>query len=187
MALTARNGIDLHSVGQIANLPDPTTAQQAATKNYVDTHSFIKRNTRTTAATTTTATTSATAQKVMELDAPMVTGHLYQIYTSSLEPFGTAAATIEIQLTYTVDGTTPAVTSTILNKADVQVISGGIPGTVVLTGRYVAVGSGTLKVLLSYFCAVGATTVGLTAGATFPMDIYIQDCGTDPGSTGTNF
>jgi hypothetical protein len=37
VSFKAKNGIDLGSVGQITNLPDPTVAQNAATKNYTDT------------------------------------------------------------------------------------------------------------------------------------------------------
>ena len=147
----------------------------------------IARAQRLTSGTATTATTAATAQKLCELDASLVSGRLYRICVINFGIFSTAAANAQLQITYTVDGTTPAVTSTLLTTGQVTTPAGSIVISGTLSGLYAPGSNLTIKTLVSYWCNTGATTVNIFGGTAWPFDMVIEDVGADPGVSGTQF
>lgn len=147
---------------------------------------IIARHLRTTNGTATTATTGATAQKYVELSAPVVSGRRYQIDIPSLSFFSPAAGNFKMQLTYTTDGSTPAVTSPILEEFQAPTNSGSVLETGSMSADYQPGTTHNLKVLASFYGAT-AGTYNVFASATFPFDLRVLDLGVSPASSGTNF
>lgn len=147
----------------------------------------IARAQRLTSGTATTATTPGTAQKLCELDTSLTSGRLYRIAVVDFGIFSTGAADSQIQITYTTDGSTPAVTSTILTTGQVVTPSGSIVISGSLSALYSPGSNQTFKALVSYWCGSGATTVNIFASTAWPFDLVVEDLGTDPGVSGTQF
>ena len=148
---------------------------------------LLARAQRLTSGTATTATTPATAQKLCELDATLVSGRLYRVSVVDFGIFSTGAANSQIQITYTTDGSTPAVTSTILTTGQVVTPAGSIVISGSLSALYSPGSNQTFKALVSYWCGSGATTVNIFASTAWPFDLLVEDLGVDPGVSGTQF
>jgi hypothetical protein len=189
--------VDLTVGGFIHLASTPAAAGDYATKGYVDGHAgpVIARGTRSTAGTATTGSAQASAQKCMEVDATLISGHLYRVYTNEFQVFSTVTSDIlDIFLTYSIDGTTPVVsggTSSLMQETFRSVPStvGAQPAAASICGFYVASSAVTFKVLLAYFRAAGTGSVNIGGGSVSrTVDMFIQDMGTDPGTGGsTNF
>jgi len=163
------------------------SAAQKVRASQLSQGTVIARAQRLTSGTATTATTAATAQKLCELDANLIAGRVYRVAAINFGVFSTAAAETQLQYTYTTDGTTPLVTSTILTTGQVTTPAGSIVISGSLAGLFEPGSNLTFKVLVSYWCNSGATTVNVFAGTAWPFDLVIEDLGTDPGVSGTQF
>jgi hypothetical protein len=147
----------------------------------------IARTRRLTNGTATTATTSATAQKLCELDAALLANHLYHVKSINIGMFSTAAAECQAQITYTTDGSTPTVTSTLLTSTQITTPAGSLVIGGSLLASYTPGSNLTIKMLVSYFCNSGATTVNVFGNTSWPFELTIEDMGIDPGDTGIQF
>lgn len=170
---------------RLRELDRKTAAQAVSTASLPN--GIVKRAIRTTAPPSTLATTAGAAQPVMSLDAHVLAGRCYRVSVLNIGVYGNGAATVEVHLTYTTNGTVASTASTVLKATDVQVVTGDIPNEANLGATYAPTADGPLSVLLSYFCAVGATTVFMIGSAAWPIEILIEDIGVDPGASGTNY
>jgi hypothetical protein len=163
------------------------SAGQKVRASQLSQGTVIARAQRLTSGTATTATTAATAQKLCELDVSLIAGRLYRICVVDFGIFSTAAANAQLQITYTTDGSTPSVTSTILTTGQVTTPAGSIVISGSLSGLYSPGSNLTFKALVSYWCNTGATTVNIFANTSWPFDLVVEDLGVDPGVSGTQF
>ncbi len=157
---------------------DLQVAAQSVSRGMVAYHK------RTTSSTGTTATTQATAQKVIELSAAVKSGRHYRVHV-----FGHAMATAygvsEMGLVHTINGTTPAVTSTALNRCIIEQSNTSVPLMFTMSTGFIPASDHTLKVLLTQFRASGTGTHTVEASSTAPLEMWIEDAGI-AASSGTN-
>lgn len=152
---------------------------------------IIARGVRTTNGTGTTTGSSSTAQGIMILSAALTAGRLYAIYTQPFNLFtATAPATqvsMQVEIHFTIDGTTPTGANTVLNAVNSGTMEGnGNFDQVSVGGFYVPSTALTFKAFLGYWRTVGAgATVQSAASATQPVTMLIEDLGVDPGNTAT--
>ncbi len=133
----------------------------------------------------------ASAVSVLAVTAPVTAGRLYEVRAEHFGLYGSAAGTVQANLTFTLDttpngtGITPTVSSTVLDQTDVQVVSSGVPQDAQLERLY-APGTlaGVLSVLLCFF-SVSAGTAHMNGTTSWPIELVIEDKGVDPGITGT--
>lgn len=136
---------------------------------------------------TTTATTQATAKKVMELSAPVTAGHLYRVNLSTLGVYSLASSGgVFIQATYTINGTTPTVTSTRLKSLPWATGLASVGNPFEMTGILPISADATLRVLISFY-GYSAGTYEMLANSDAPTEMLIFDMGLNPGDTGTDF
>jgi chitobiase/beta-hexosaminidase-like protein len=140
---------------------------------------------------TSNSTASASEQGVLRLDdIPITNGRLYQIYTSGLMLDSTVANDeSRARIRYTTDGSTPTTSSTILpgSQADYRQADAGIPEHVHIRTTYAPSSDQTLSLLLTTSRIAGTGNISIGADGTSNVcDLYVMDCGEDPGDTGVD-
>jgi len=140
---------------------------------------------RTTSSTATTATTQAGAQKVLEATAPIVSGHIYRVALDA-SVSSSAAGGVQVQLTYTTNGTTPTVSGTRLRWQAKPTVGSNTAEQFNMAANFVAVSAGTLRVLAAFHGYL-AGTYTMVAVSDAPTDLTIFDMGVSPAQTGADF
>lgn len=147
----------------------------------------VARGQRVTASTGTTATTGATAQGVMRISGSVRGGRLYRVSAPNLPCRSTTSGDrIAVQLTYTTNGTTPVVGSTRLTFGQKEVVGASVPNSLSVEGFYAPSTDLTLAVLLSIYRQSGSGTVSLLGASDWPIDMLIEDVGTDTTDVGVD-
>lgn len=115
-------------------------------------------------------------------DIPMITNRLYMVcYQCTPDISGGTATNILTQLRYTTDGSTPSLSSTILPDTGSNV--GDERGMKMVSADFVPGSAVTFSVTL--YGQANGTTASIFADSTRTARLWIQDCGPDPGDTGT--
>lgn len=129
-------------------------------------------------------TTITSESGVLRLDdIPIIAGRLYRVWGQ----FSVNNQTVRVipTLRYTTDGSTPTTGSTVMEEAvfnSTAVASTG--GTARVSGLYTPGSNQTLSVLLTAQSSGAAITV--FGASNEHCDLIIEDCGIDPGDTGTD-
>jgi hypothetical protein len=162
-------------------------AAQVTDDRHYASQGIVGWHRRTTNSTQTTQTSQSSAQKVCQLDVRLRLGRLYSVYCSNVGVYTIDAGRARLQLTYTIDGTTPAASSAVLAVSSEEDTPGGSRVVSRDLGKmYAPTADVTFKVLLSVWMAV-AGTGGTYGTSTWPLDLVIEDIGINPGTAGTNF
>jgi hypothetical protein len=149
-----------------------------------DTARIIARHKRTGNA---TATSGTTEKSIMRIDSIALTGgKLYRIFTGPIIIDG-SVANDACRLMVRASSSGTATTSSTLLAIDQKVIPNiALPEALRVDAVYAPAADETLSVLLSYVRQSGTGVFQALGDATFPMNLYIADCGDDPGDTGTD-
>lgn len=130
-------------------------------------------------------------QFVRDVQAPMMLGRLYRV-TARAHVFwdgGAGVGVVNAYLNYTLDGTVPTASSSLLDHViapDLQ--PGGIPAPCLVGGDVACKTAGqTLRVVLSFSGTDGSRFYAMNATTDTPVRLWIDDAGTDPGISGTNY
>jgi hypothetical protein len=146
----------------------------------------IARGRRTTNSSSTTSTTSV---GVLRLDdKPIRAGVTYRITHKVTGDTTTSTDTLRSLVRYTVDGSTPTTSSTLLpgSGGETSFTSGSSGSTLIVVTDYVPVVDETLSLLLCIQHTLGTSAIIAQAdGGIFLTEMYIDDMGDDPGNTGT--
>lgn len=145
----------------------------------------IARGRRTTSSTGTTTTSQTSAQGVIRISAAVLAGRLYRVACGNFGTFASAAGRTGVQLTYTTDGSTPAASSPVLHFTQQENPSAGVVDDTSLEGLYVPGADLTLRVLLSLWRVAGSGTHQTYGASNWPLHLFVEDIGLDPGDTGT--
>lgn len=137
-----------------------------------------------------TGATSTTLVPFLRLDdVPITAGRLYRIFSSGIALDGSVASDIgQVSVTYTTDGSTPTISSTVLPGGIAKAI---IPNTthaeyVVINTTYTPAANETLSLLFSVSRLVGTGTITPLGLAPDVLELCVVDCGVDPGDTGVD-
>jgi hypothetical protein len=143
--------------------------------------SVVGRNLR-----TTNSSTFTTIARILSTRAPVKNGRSYRVACQG-EVFGNSGAiTAQMELRRTTDDTEPTTTSTVLGRALIRVTdTTGVPETFGIETFFHATADGFLRVALCGTRAVGSVTVAVSADATFPAFIVIEDIGDTVAASGT--
>ena len=144
---------------------------------------IIARGNRTTSSTTTT-----TEVGVLRLDdIPIYTGRTYRIWTTPLQlDTSVANDVIRANLRITTDGSTPSTSSTVLTWAQSRADDATNPYTHVISVDYSPAADELLSILLTVARTSGTGNVSILAASTAPINLVVEDIGTDPTDTGTD-
>jgi hypothetical protein len=158
--------------------------QVASPSDYnIDTKKTVARAKRTTPSSTTT-----TSVGVLRLDGvPLKSGRLYRVKTSPLHLDSTVNNdVIQAYFAYTTDGSTATTASTVLAIGQQLQANATYQIPVSFDNSYVPGSDLSMSLLLVAFRAAGTGNVSIYGDVTLPIEIYIDDCGVDPGNTGVN-
>lgn len=133
----------------------------------------------------TSKTYSGTEVGVIRLDAvPLITGRRYLFMTSSLELQTVSGETGKASFRINTAGTaTTSSTLVVGATGNANTAFSPTQGPVVCAS-YNPAASGNVSLLLTLTRTGGSGNVVLNASATQPIEIYVFDCGADPGDTG---
>lgn len=120
-------------------------------------------------------------------DIPVTSGRLYYIATNPMS-IDTSVSADTVRVLLRIDETgadaTTASTTIALNQ---RVLTNAASAETIIVGTYrAASASGTWSVLLSHVRQTGTGNVQLVGGATTPIELFVIDCGVDPGDTGVD-
>jgi hypothetical protein len=133
----------------------------------------------------TTSTASATEQSVLRIDdIPMKSGRLYFITSGPLTLDVSVANDVARALLRLEDTGVATTASTLLRVADSGVINITSGNSVIVSCHYTPATDITASILLSTSRIQGTGVVSITAGGGVPTNLYVFDCGDDPGDTG---
>jgi len=143
----------------------------------------IKRGQRITASSTTT-----TEVGVLRVDdVPVYAGRAYKVWTSPLILDTSVANDVaRAHLRYTEDGSLPATSDTQLQAAHGVLANITSGESRVVVANYSPAADGLLSVLLSVSRVSGTGNISISASATFPIDLVVEDMGLDPGDVGVD-
>jgi hypothetical protein len=177
------SAITAPTAGQLAVTTDTGTVWVRRGSSWVQNVGIIARGKRTTApaAAGTGANSPANAVKITELDVPVVAGRIYKVVAPDVGVYSAAAGSVQLQITYTTDGSTPLPSSAVLTTNQKETPASSVVVTATIEGTYVAGATGTLKVLLSYYSS-GSQTYNVYAAASWPCEFWVEDMGADPGT-----
>lgn len=141
-------------------------------------------------ASSSSAATSSTAVAVLRVDnVDLIAGRLYRIHTSSILPDGTTSTDVcRIQIHYSSSGAATT-SSSILPGAVQEMQVGNVTNSsgMDIETCYTPASNETGSFLLAFRLVQGTgSTILFADGTTITIDIYITDCGVDPGDTGTD-
>lgn len=142
---------------------------------------LVGRNQRTT---NTAAYTTIT--RILSVRAPVKAGRTYRV-CCQIEEFGNlGSGTGQSELRYTTNDTEPTTTSTLLGRALVHHAStGSVPDTVSIMAHFNASADGFLRVVLCAQRVIGSVTLAMSADASFPGFLTVEDVGDTVATTGT--
>lgn len=135
----------------------------------------------------TSKTYTGTEVGVLRLDSvPMVAGRRYRIHTSSLEMSTVSGETGKANFRINTAGTATT-SSTLLGGATGNANTAFSPtqGPTV-DFSYAPAATGNVSILLTLLRSGGSGNVTLTGSSTQPIEMYVTDCGPDPGDTGVD-
>lgn len=145
----------------------------------------VARHRRVSSSGATTANTAATADTLIQLDSvSLLVGRLYSVRCPNIGMFTGLEAVGQIQITYTSDGSPPLVTSTQLAETQVMTPAGGIVVSAQLESFLSVPASATYRFLVSYWG--NGEAVAVFGSGAWPLELIVEDLGTDPGSTGSD-
>jgi len=137
-----------------------------------------------------TGSASTTLVPFLRLDdIPITAGRAYHILTSNMNVDASVADDVaQITITYTTDGSTPTIASSVMpggtGKALIRNISH--PELILISTVYVPSGNETLSLLLSLARATGTGTVLALGTSPDVLEVKVFDAGVDPGDTGVD-
>lgn len=149
-----------------------------------DTRKLIARANRVTSSSTTT-----TESDVLRLDGlALKAGRVYNFHTGSLQPVSSIANDyIAIKLRYSSTGTaSTAGASTVLMTAQSRITGASGNETAHADVLYVPAADETGSLVLTISRVSGTGNVSIGSGATLPIELWVFDCGVDPGNTGVS-
>ncbi len=112
-------------------------------------------------------------------------GRSYRCSTSPLECDSSVATdTVRIYFRYATAGDTPTTSSTVLAWNQIRLSDSGVTEGITLDTRYNPAADGILSLLLTVNRAAGSGNVGLGGSSEFPIEMFVDDMGPDPGNTG---
>lgn len=137
---------------------------------------------------TTSSTASASEQSVLRIDnVPVVSGRVYYITTNPLL-VDTSVANDIGRVNLRIDETGAAATT-----ASTQITSGQQRLEDATNGRQVMAGTsrsasatGLWSILMSTSRVSGSGNISLVGASTLPIELFVYDCGEDPGDTGVD-
>lgn len=136
------------------------------------------------------AATSSTGVGVLRLDdIPIIGGRSYKIWSNPLFLFSTNSGDdAGLRIRYTTDGTVPTTSSSILQGAAMQtrVLSTTNGDSLACSVIYQPSADELLSLLLNVYRTAGSGSVTIFASATFPANLYVEDCGLAVADTGTD-
>lgn len=138
-----------------------------------------------------TVTAASPFVAVLRLDdIPLLGGRQYTIVSSPLNLDTSQNSNVgQATLTYTTDGSTPTVSSTILPGSVVKsmIPDGNQPEEVIINTTYIPAADETLSLLLCIARQVGTGAIMIVADGTNTItEIRVIDQGEDPGDTGVD-
>jgi hypothetical protein len=122
-------------------------------------------------------------------DIPLAAGRSYRIMTNGVPIDGTVTTDMfRMEIRYTADGSTPTAASTTLPGAWARGnIGNTTDGPIAnITADYAPAGAETLSLILCIARSQGTGTMQVLADPSFPVDMWVEDMGEDPGDTGTD-
>lgn len=137
----------------------------------------------------TNSTTTTTEVGVLRLDSiPLMLGRTYLLYTGTvLGDSSVANDAVNTLLRIDTTGAAATTASTAAHQCpDVQVNAASPVNLALMVSHTPAAANEILSVLLSVSRAVGSGSVGLIAGATFPIELFVEDKGPDVRDTGVD-
>lgn len=140
--------------------------------------------------TSSSAATGTTAVAVVRADnVSLIAGRLYRVHTSSLLPDGSTSTDVcRVQIHYSSSGAATT-SSSILPGAVQEMQIGNVTNSsgMDIETTYAPSANETGSFLLAFRLVQGTgSTILFADGTTITIDIYITDCGVDPGDTGTD-
>ncbi|WP_427422653.1 hypothetical protein [Lysinibacillus fusiformis] len=140
--------------------------------------------------TSSSAATGTTAVAVLRIDnVPLEAGRLYRVHTSSLLPDGTTSTDVcRVQIHYNSSGTATTASGLMLGAVqEMQIGNVTNSSGMDIETTYAPSANETGSFLLAFRLVQGTgSTILFADGTTITIDIYITDCGVDPGDTGTD-
>jgi hypothetical protein len=140
----------------------------------------------------TVSSTSASTTLVSDIridDVPILSGRLYRIWYRVHFDSTVADDQGRAELRYTTDASTPTTSSTLLpgSYAEAVIRTTGTRETRTAVCSYTPGANQTLSLILAHSRQAGTGNVTLHADAAgFDTEVWIEDCGVDPGSAGTS-
>lgn len=133
------------------------------------------------------SSSSTTLVPIIRLDdIPILAGRLVDIRVVTAIDGSVADDIALLTLTYTTDGSTPTIASSVLGIGQHQIGNPNFPETMDWHTTYTPGSNETLSILLSLSRASGAGVLTAKSSGSFITEISIQDGGIDPGDTGTD-
>ena len=131
--------------------------------------------------------TAATEIGVLQLDGLVLkAGRVYQFSTSTLLTIATVANDLlGIRFRYSNTGTA-TIASTELEFTDSKNTATSSQGGIVLTRSYSPAADETGSLMLTIARATGTGNVQILGAAAYPVEIFVDDMGPDPGDTGVS-
>lgn len=133
---------------------------------------------------TTNVTSTSAENGIMRFDdVPILGGHIYWIFSTTLNLSPSVAGlTAQVTARITTDGSTPDNTKTQIGTALIEATATNVPrGSSSLRTEYLPVSDETLSVFFGWQLIGGTGTATLTGSTTSPIAFYLVDMGTDPG------
>jgi hypothetical protein len=148
----------------------------------LDTKKVATRGERTTGSSTTTSTVG-----VLRLDdIPLAAGRVYKICTSALNlDTSVDADVVRAEMRYTTDGSTPTTASTAMMLGAMKLAAAAAAQPVVLQRTYSPASAETLSLLMCVNRVSGTGSVSILGDPTFPIQMWVEDGGLDPGDVAT--
>lgn len=171
-----------HTEAQVTSLVTDLAAM--VTDTATRTQGVVGRNRRTTTLST-TASTSGTAQRIISTTASVTNGRTYKLWAHLEVDAATVPATSQVEMRYTTNNTEPTVSSTQVARAVTDHRVASVPDSLDVIGLYPATASGTLRVAVMLFRAVGSGTLTVDATSTSLGEIVIEDMGPTVSTSGT--
>jgi hypothetical protein len=148
----------------------------------------IARARRITSSTTSTGTTRIPVLRIDDI--ALTAGRLYNIRSGVLQCDGaTANDGALVEMTYTTDGSTPTISSTVLPGGSAEIVqpNTGVNAPVHISTTYTPATDETLSILMTFRHSTGTGAMGLVAdGGGRLIEFGIYDQGEDPGDTGVD-
>jgi len=133
----------------------------------------------------TNSSTTTTEVAVMSLDGIAVkAGRSYRCSTSPVQCDSSVATdTVRVYFRYATGADTPTTSSTVLQWNQIRLSDAAVTEGITLDTRYHPASDGVLSLLLSVNRSAGSGNVGLVGSAEYPIEMFVDDMGPDPGNT----